>query len=75
MRGKFAKTQVGKPVWRPKTIYRLAATKLVLAIDAQIRISTGRPGLKFFMEAEHMVWYERPHLSVGQDLGSDGNTG
>ena len=71
----FAKTTAGKSVRRPKTIYRSAATKWVLAIDARIRISTGKPGLSFFKEAEHTVWYNRPHLSIAQDLGSDGNSG
>ena len=70
-RGKDAKS---KTCWRPKKLNRVAARKWVQVLDNQLRWTTGR-GLEQFLCVPALEWDRWPHLSVGIDLGSDGNTG
>ena len=52
----------------------MAAKKCVEPLDNQLRWVTGQ-GLDRFKHNPELPWDKWPHLSVGMDLGSDGNTG
>lgn len=67
--------------WRPQEMHRVAARKWLQALDNQISVSTGLPGLSFFVFDEagadwaEESWSSWPALGLAMDLGSDGVAG
>ena len=70
--------------WRPQQRYRVAAKKLLRALDNQVRVGMGKSGLKFFQKPAKGtgggVWSEKnwetwPFLFCACDLGSDNVSG
>ena len=70
-RGRDAK---GHATWRKKKLHRQAAKKWILSLDNQLRYTTGK-GIEQFLWKAGLPWDQQSHLSIGMDLGSDGNCG
>ena len=70
-----------KDAWRPRKRFRVAAEKWVVAIDRQLRVSTGFGGLKFLKpDWQSPAWSQKrwrswPHMGVILDQGGDGLSG
>lgn len=63
--------------WRPRTLHRVPAKRVLTYMDAQIRITTGLSGFKAFVKEgggePWTDWRKWPHVGVAMDLGSDQN--
>jgi hypothetical protein len=63
--------------WRPRKLHRVATKKFLATTDNQIRVSTTRPGLKWWqydaseLQEQFRDWRCFPFIALGMDLGSD----